>query len=47
MLRDVPSADLVQAALHDLIEINHNRVAATGQRVEQAAPDETTAWGIR
>jgi uncharacterized membrane protein YdbT with pleckstrin-like domain len=44
MLRDVPGAALVQAALHDLMERSLNPIAAQRQR-EQSRPDETTAWG--
>ena len=47
VLRDVPSADLVQAALHDLIERNQNSVASRGRQEQPAATDETTAWGTR
>jgi uncharacterized membrane protein YdbT with pleckstrin-like domain len=45
-LRDVPDADLVQAALHDLMEASLNPVAARRQQ-EQSSPDETTMWGRR
>lgn len=47
VLRDVPAADLVQEALHDLMELSQNPVAARRQRDQSAAPDETTAWGVR
>jgi uncharacterized membrane protein YdbT with pleckstrin-like domain len=53
VLRDVPSADLVQAALHDLMETSLNPIAARRQAEasrtgRDAAPtDETTAWGRR
>jgi membrane protein YdbS with pleckstrin-like domain len=47
VLRDVPSADLVQAALHDLMEANQNMVATHRQQGASRAPDETTAWGTR
>ncbi len=47
VLRDVPSADLVQAALHDLMEANQSVVAAHRQHDAARAPDETTAWGTR
>jgi len=47
VLRDVPSSDLVQAALHDLMELSQNPVAARRQQEQSAAPDETTAWGVR
>ena len=46
MLRDVPGADLVQAALHDLMERSLNPVAARRQQ-ERSSADETTAWGRR
>jgi hypothetical protein len=45
MLRDVPGADLVQAALHDLMERSLNPIAAQRQREQTRPPDETTAWG--
>jgi len=47
VLRDVPGADLVQAALHDLMELSQNPVAARRQQEQSAASDETTAWGVR
>ena len=47
VLRDVPSADLVQAALHDLMEANQNAVASRRQEESSRPPDETTAWGTR
>ena len=47
VLRDVPGADLVQAALHDLMELSQNPVAARRQQEQSAAPDETTIWGVR
>jgi len=46
ILRDVPDADLVQAALHDLMEESLNPVAARRQQ-QQSNPDETTMWGRR
>ncbi len=50
-MRDVPSADLVQGALHDLMERNLNPIAARRQAEESRNPqlgdDETTAWGTR
>lgn len=46
LLRDVPDADLVQAALHDLMEASLNPVAARRQQ-EESNPDETTMWGRR
>jgi uncharacterized membrane protein YdbT with pleckstrin-like domain len=47
VLRDVPSADLVQAAIHDLMELSQNPVAARRQQEQSTAHDETTAWGYR
>ena len=47
VLRDVPSADLVQAALHDLMEANQSMVASHRQQDASRASDETTAWGRR
>jgi uncharacterized membrane protein YdbT with pleckstrin-like domain len=47
VLRDIPGADLVQAALHDLMEANQRMVAAHRQQDAGRAPDETTAWGTR
>lgn len=46
-LKDVPSADLVQSALHDLMEASLNPIAARRQAADSAAGDETTAWGRR
>ncbi len=46
LLRDIPDADLVQAALHDLMEASLNPVAARRQQ-EESNPDETTMWGRR
>jgi uncharacterized membrane protein YdbT with pleckstrin-like domain len=47
VLRDIPSADLVQAALHDLMEANQSMVSTRRQQDASRAPDETTAWGTR
>jgi uncharacterized membrane protein YdbT with pleckstrin-like domain len=47
VLRDVPSADLVQAALHDLMEANQSMVAAHRQQDASRPPDETSFWGTR
>lgn len=47
VLRDVPGADIVQGALHDLMERSINPVAARRQASESIAPDETVAWGER
>ncbi len=52
VLRDIPDADLVQSALHDLMEASLNPIAARRQQ-EQSRPtasrpdDETQAWGSR
>src|SRR5690554_4341583 len=46
VLRDVPSADLVQGTLHDLMEQSMNPIAARRQ-AELSSPDETTRWGAR
>jgi membrane protein YdbS with pleckstrin-like domain len=45
-LKDVPSADLVQSALHDLMEKSLNPIAARRQ-AEDSQPDQTTVWGER
>jgi uncharacterized membrane protein YdbT with pleckstrin-like domain len=45
VLKDVPGADLVQAALHDLMEKSLNPIAARRQAEESRASDETTVWG--
>jgi hypothetical protein len=47
VLRDIPGADLVQGALHDLMESSLNPIAARRQAEASRAPDETTAWGTR
>ena len=47
VLRDVPGADLVQAALHDLMEANQSMVAAHRQQDASRTPDETSFWGVR
>jgi membrane protein YdbS with pleckstrin-like domain len=47
LLRDVPGADLVQSALHDLMERSLNPIAARRQAEASRASDETTAWGKR
>ena len=50
MLRDVPGADLVQAALHDLMERSLNPIAARRQQEQSRPPehgDETGVWGSR
>jgi hypothetical protein len=40
MLRDVPGADLVQAALHDHMERSLNPIAAQRQREQTRPPEE-------
>lgn len=47
VLRDVPNADLVQGALHDLMERSMNPIAARRQAEASSAPDETIIWGER
>ncbi|PZQ89937.1 MAG: hypothetical protein DI534_07720 [Leifsonia xyli] len=47
VLRDVPGADLVQATLHDLMELSTNPVAARRQQERSRPDDETTAFGRR
>lgn len=47
VLKDVPSADLVQAALHDLMERSQNPIAARRQHEQSRADDETAVWGSR
>jgi membrane protein YdbS with pleckstrin-like domain len=47
VLQDVPTADLVQAALHDLMEANQNMVASHRQQDASRSPDETSFWGTR
>lgn len=47
VLRDVPSAELVQGALHDLMEHSMNPIAARRQADLSRANDETTVWGTR
>jgi membrane protein YdbS with pleckstrin-like domain len=46
-LRDVPSADLVQSTLHDLMERSMNPIAARRQAELSNPVDETTRWGTR
>jgi uncharacterized membrane protein YdbT with pleckstrin-like domain len=46
VLRDVPCADLVQTALHDLME-GQSAVATHRQQEASRGNDETTFWGIR
>jgi uncharacterized membrane protein YdbT with pleckstrin-like domain len=47
VLRDVPAADLVQAALHDLMEANQSMVAIHRQQDASRPSDETSFWGTR
>ena len=47
VLRDVPNADLVQGALHDLMERSINPIAARRQAAESRPPDDTVVWGER
>ena len=48
MLRDVPGAALVQATLHDLMELSVNPVATRRQQEQsRGGGDETTAYGMR
>jgi uncharacterized membrane protein YdbT with pleckstrin-like domain len=47
VLRDIPNADLVQSALHDLMESSLNPIAARRQAEASRSPDETTVWGTR
>ena len=47
VLRDVPGADLVQSALHDLMESSTSAVAARRQQEQSVQQDETTRWGER
>ena len=47
VLHDMPSADLVQSVLHDLMEKGLNPIAARRQAEQSGASDATTAWGPR
>ena len=47
VLQDVPKADLVQSALHDLMEHSQNIVSTRRQQDESAVPDQTAIWGSR
>lgn len=47
VLRDVPGAALVQATLHDLMELSLNPIASRRQQEQSRPPDETTAFGWR
>ncbi|MCB1282287.1 MAG: PH domain-containing protein [Salinibacterium sp.] len=44
VLKDVPNADLIQSALHDLMERSINPIAARRQAAESSVPDETIVW---
>lgn len=46
ILHDIPSADLVQSALHELMERSLNPIAARRQQ-EESRPDDTDVWGSR
>ncbi|HEX7834143.1 MAG TPA: PH domain-containing protein, partial [Pseudolysinimonas sp.] len=47
VLHDIPAADLVQSALHELMERSLNPIAARRQQELSRPPDETTSWGSR
>jgi len=47
VLKDTPNADLVQGALHDLMEASINPIAARRQAADSRPSDETTVWGTR
>jgi len=47
VLRDVPSAVLVQSALHDLMEASASAVAARRQQEQSVGNDETTRFEAR
>ncbi|MCX7520993.1 PH domain-containing protein [Microbacterium sp. STN6] len=47
VLADVPRADQVQSALHDLAESSQNVIASRRQQEESAAGDITSVWGAR
>jgi len=44
VLKDVPAADLVQAAMHDLMERSQNPIAARRQQEQSRERDETAVW---
>lgn len=44
VLWDVPTADLVQSTLHDLMEENISAVARLRQQEQSHAPDGSTLW---
>lgn len=45
VLRDVPNADLVQAALHEVMEQSANPIAARRQQEQSRGHDDTQMWG--
>jgi uncharacterized membrane protein YdbT with pleckstrin-like domain len=47
VLHDIPSAGLVQSALHELMERSLNPIAARRQMEQSRPPDTTTNWGER
>jgi membrane protein YdbS with pleckstrin-like domain len=47
VLHDIPAADLVQSALHELMERSLNPIAARRQQEQSRPPDETLNWGSR
>jgi uncharacterized membrane protein YdbT with pleckstrin-like domain len=47
VLRDVPNVDLVQAALHDLMEASLNPVAGRRQQEQSLPSAEAVRWGSR
>jgi len=47
VMKDAPSADLVQGTLHDLMEKGLNPIAARRQAEQSGASDATTVWGVR
>lgn len=47
VLRDIPSADLVQGSLHDLMEKSLNPIAARRQAEQSRSSGDSTAWGGR
>ncbi|GAA4686884.1 PH domain-containing protein [Frondihabitans cladoniiphilus] len=44
VLWDVPSADLVQSTLHDLMEVNISAVARLRQQEQSTPPQNSTYW---
>jgi hypothetical protein len=47
VLKDVPKANLVQDALHELMEHSQNVVSTHRQQDESASTDQTSVWGTR